>query len=268
MTHDYMLFFTNHGRIFQERVWEIPQGSRTSKGKAIVNLLTLRPDDKVTSFVNYPSQNNLPVDNTAQNKFVAMCTKKGVVKKTPFEDFANIRTNGIIAIKLDKDDELLWIKISDGKSNMIITTKHGKAIVFNESEIRPTGRASRGVRGINLEGTDFVSSADVFTQIEFKKDLFVVGERGIGKKTNLSLFRGQHRGGKGVKVASVDEKFGQIAFAQIIDEKNEMAIITSAKAQVVKIPLKSIPSRSRSAKGVILMRFSDKSDKVVSSTFV
>ncbi|OIP83568.1 hypothetical protein AUK04_03330 [Candidatus Roizmanbacteria bacterium CG2_30_33_16] len=121
---------------------------------------------------------------------------------------------------------------------------------------------------MNLESTDEVSAADIFSQAEFKKNLFVVGERGVGKKTSLSLFKGQHRGGKGVKVASMDEKIGQIAFAQIINDPKATVIITSSQGQVVKIPISSIPSRSRTAKGVILMRFSDKTDKVVSATFI
>ncbi len=267
MTHDHMLFFTNQGRIFQNRIWDIPQGSRTSKGKAIVNLLTLRPDEKVTSFLNY-SQDTKDKEPSLKNHLVMMCTKNGTVKKTLFEDFANIRSNGIVAIRLDTDDELMMVKMTDGNMNIIITTRHGKAIVFKETEIRSTGRSSMGVRGIDLDETDQVTAADVFSNNEFKKDLFVIGERGVGKKTSLSLFRGQHRGGKGVKVASVDEKMGQIAFVQITRESDETVIITSGGGQVVKIPLKSIPSRSRTAKGVILMRFSDKSDKVVGATFV
>lgn len=265
MTHDNMFFLTNQGRVFQERVWEIPQGSRTSKGKAIVNLLVLRPDEKVTSILNYSPS---PAAEKINSSFVLMCTKDGTVKKTPFSDFANIRTNGIIAIKLDAGDELLWVKMTDGLKNVILITKQGKAIVFKENEIRSTGRSSKGVRGIELEKNDAVASADVFTQQEFKKDLFVIGEHGVGKKTNLGLFKGQHRGGKGVKVASVDDKMGQIAFVKIIQSSDETVIITSAGGQIVKIPVSSIPSRSRSAKGVILMRFSDKGDKVTSATFV
>ena len=262
MAHDYVLFYTNQGRVFQTRVWEVPQGSRISKGKAMVNLLTLRPDEKVTSFITYSASTDL------EKTFVLMCTKKGTVKKTKFTDFANIRTNGIIAIKLDSGDELLWVKISHGNDYLMLISSYGKAIILNESEIRSTGRSSRGVRGMNLESTDEVSAADIFSQAEFKKNLFVVGERGVGKKTSLSLFKGQHRGGKGVKVASMDEKIGQIAFAQIINDPKATVIITSSQGQVVKIPISSIPSRSRTAKGVILMRFSDKTDKVVSATFI
>ena len=263
MAHDFVLFFTNQGRIFQNRVWDIPQGSRISKGKAIVNLLTLRPDEKVTSVLTFNSEMT-----TQESLNILMATKKGTVKKTSFRQFANIRSNGIIAMRLDKGDELLWVRLTTGKNYVILTSKNGKAILFNENEIRPTGRSSMGVRGIYMENDDLVASADVFTEKEFKKDILVIGERGIGKKTKLSFFKGQHRGGKGVKVTSVDEKFGKSAFVQIIDPDDETVIITSSNGQIVKIPISSIPSRSRTAKGVILMRFSKKEDKVVSATLI
>lgn len=273
MTHDYTLFFTNQGRMFQTRVWDIPVGSRISKGKAIVNLLALRPDETVTSVLTYGANGVATTSKQEQlaafsKKFVLMCTKQGTVKKTTFEEFENIRSNGIIAIKLEEKDELLWVKMTDGKMNVIITTKHGKAIVFKEQEVRPTGRASIGVRGIELSEGDLVASAEVFTQEEFKKNIIVIGERGVGKKTNLALFKGQHRGGKGVKIASVDEKMGEICFVQIVNPEDTTIIMTSTSGQIVKIPLASIPPRSRTAKGVILMRFSDKADKVVSATLI
>lgn len=264
MTHDCMLFFTNQGRVFQTRVWDVPVGSRISKGKAIVNLLTLRPDEIVTSILTFPQEQ---ADSKSQN-FILMSTKKGTVKKSPFSDYANIRTNGIIAIRLEPADELLWVKLTDGRKNVILTSKSGKGIVFKEKEVRPTGRASIGVKGIELAEGDQLVSADVFTDDEFKKSIFVIGEKGIGKKTRLSFFKGQHRGGKGVKVASVDQKFGRVAFVQIIDPHDETLIITSTLGQVVKITLATIPDRSRSAKGVILMRFSKSDDRVVSATFV
>ncbi len=263
MMHDYVLFFSNQGRVFQNRVWDIPQGTRTSKGKAIVNLLALRPDEIVTSTLTFG-----PDQLHEKEAFILMATKKGTVKKTPFAQFANIRTNGIISIRLDKTDELLWVKITNGKKNVILTTEHGKAIVFKEVEIRPTGRSSMGVRGILLEGDDEVASAEAFADNEFKKNVLVIGERGVGKKTKLAFFKGQHRGGKGVKIASVDQKIGKIAFVQIIQPEETTVIITSTQGQVVKIELKAIPSRSRTAKGVILMRFSKANDKVVSATLV
>ena len=265
MTHDFMLFFTNQGRVFQTRVWDVPVGSRTSKGKAIINLISLKPEEKITSILSY--------DNTvlekAEKMFIIMSTKFGTVKKSIFKDYANIRTNGIIAIRLEKNDELLWVKLTDGKKNVILVSKNGKGIVFKEKEIRPTGRASIGVKGMDIgDIANQVISADVFSDQEFKKDILVIGDRGVGKKTKLSNFKGQHRGGKGVKITSIDQKFGHIAFAQIIEAEHTTLIITSAQGQVVKIALTGIPSRSRTAKGVILMRFSDKSDRIVSATSV
>ena len=264
MTHDNILFFTNQGRVFQTRVWEVPQGSRISKGKALVNLLTLRPEENVTSILTYDQKT---LEN-AEELNVLMSTKLGTVKKTSFADFANIRSNGIIAIKLESRDSLLWVNLTDGKANVILTSKAGKAIVFRESEIRPTGRSSIGVKGMELEKDDCVTASDIFSNDEFKKNVLVLGERGVGKKTKLAFFKGQHRGGKGVKIASVDQKMGQICFVQIINPEKTMAIITSGQGQVVKIPLKSIPSRSRTAKGVILMRFSQSGDRVVSAALV
>lgn len=263
MTHDYILFYTNQGRVFQNRVWDIPAGSRTSKGKAIINLVALKPDEKITSILSYDNS----ILEKADKMFVVMSTKFGTVKKTPFKDYANIRTNGIIAIRLESKDELLWVKLTDGHENVILVSRNGKAIVFKEKEIRPTGRASIGVKGMELDEADNqVISADVFSDVEFKKDILVIGDRGVGKKTKLSNFKGQHRGGKGVKIASIDQKFGHIAFAQIVEPVDTTLIITSALGQVVKISLSSIPSRSRTAKGVILMRFSEKTDRIVSAT--
>lgn len=263
MMHDQMLFFSNQGRVFQTRVWDVPAGTRTSKGKAIVNLLTLRPDEKVTSILTFGAK-----EMEEKELYILMATKHGTVKKTAFDQFAHIRSNGIVAIKLDSSDELLWVKLTNGKKNAILTTKDGKSIVFKEGEIRPTGRASMGVRGIGLEKENEVTAADVFADSEFTKDLLVIGEKGIGKKTKLSFFKGQHRGGKGVKTASVDDKMGKIAFVEIINPDKSTVIITTDHGQVVKIELKSIPSRSRSAKGVILMRFSKANDKVAGAAVV
>jgi len=266
MTHDYMLFFSNQGRVFQTRVWDVPVGSRISKGKAIINLVALKPEEKITSILSY----NTETMEKAKNLFIFMSTKYGTVKKTCFEDYVNIRTNGIIAIRLEKDDELLWVKLTNGKKNVILASKNGKAIVFKEKEIRPTGRASIGVKGMDLDkkSDQQIIAADVFSDEEFKKNVLVLTEKGVGKKTKLSNFKGQHRGGKGVKITSVDQKIGPVAFSEIIEPEDTTLIITSALGQIVKIDLSNIPSRSRTAKGVILMRFSQKTDRIVSATSV
>ena len=264
MTHDYMLFFSNFGRVFQSRVWDIPVGSRVSKGKAIVNLLSLKEGEKITSVLVYDKT----ILEEKEKYFVLMVTKKGIVKKTPFSQYLDIRSNGIIAIKLEPLDELLWVKLTDGKKMVILVSSFGKAIIFKEEEVRITGRSSIGVKGMEIVDNDFVVSADVFSEEEFNKEILVIGEHGIGKKTSLSFFKDQHRGGKGIKIAEVDEKFGRVAFSQIIKEDDKTVIITSRQGQVVKIPLSEIPSRSRAAKGVILMRFSQKNDRVASAAFV
>ncbi len=265
MTHDYMLFFTNQGRVFKNRVWEIPQGSRTSKGKAIVNLLTLRPNENVTSVLSFNEEELLKKKETTN---ILMLTKKGLVKKTEFDKYSNIRSNGLIAITLNDDDELLTSKLTDGNMNVMLVSRAGKAILFKEKEVRETGRASRGVKGIDLGKGDSVIAADVFTNEDLKKSILVMGEMGIGKRVQMKHFKDQHRGGKGVKIAPADKKMGQIAFAQIIEPEDNTIIITSQHGQVVKTDVKSIPSYSRSAKGVILMRFSKPNDKVVSATFI
>ncbi len=266
MTHDYMLFFSNQGRVFQTRVWDVPVGSRISKGKAIINLVALKPEEKITSILSYSTETM----QNAKNLFVVMSTKYGTVKKTCFDDYVNIRTNGIIAIRLEKEDELMWVKLTDGKKNVILASKNGKAIVFKEKEIRSTGRASIGVKGMDLDAKidQQIIAADVFADEEFKKNILVLTEKGIGKKTKLSNFKGQHRGGKGVKITSVNQKIGPVAFSEIIEPEDTTLIITSALGQVVKMELDNIPLRSRTAKGVILMRFSEKSDRIVSATSI
>ncbi len=262
--HDYMLFFSNTGRVFKTRVWEIPQGSRISKGKAIVNLLNLRPNEGVASVLTY----NEEEINAMKSPNIIMMTKKGQVKKTEFNQYANIRSNGIIAITLGQDDELLKTLMTDGSMNAMMISRDGKAISFKEEEVRTTGRSAQGVRGMELRDGDMVVTSDVFTVADSNKDLLVIGEKGIGKRVNLKLFKGQHRGGKGIKIAPADVRMGKIAFVEMIEKEDTTVIITSQNGQVVKIPLDKIPKYSRAAKGVILMRFSDKTDKVVSATFI
>jgi len=197
-----------------------------------------------------------------------MMTKKGQVKKTEFNQYANIRSNGIIAITLTEGDELLKTLLTGGTMNAMMISRDGKAISFKETEVRTTGRSAQGVRGMELREGDMVVTADVFTASDLNKDLLVIGERGIGKRVNLKLFRGQHRGGKGVKIAPADTRMGKIAFVEMIEPGDSTVIITSQNGQVVKTPVDKIPKYSRAAKGVILMRFSEKNDRVVSATMI
>lgn len=265
MTHDSILFFTDRGKVYQTRVWEIPAGSRTSKGKALVNVINITPDERITSILTY---NHQQLKTNQEQLFILMCTKLGTVKKTLLSEFLSIRGNGIIAIKLETGDALLWVKITNGKKMTVLATRLGQAIVFPENNVKPTGRSSIGVKGIELDGEDSVSSMDIFNKEETDKKLLVLSQNGIGKKTSVKLFRQQKRGGKGVRIATVDEKTGPIIFSRPIEEEDDTIIITSRKGQVVKTPLKTIPTLSRSAKGVILMRFSNKTDKVASATLI
>jgi len=206
--------------------------------------------------------------NGAKHMNILMMTKRGLVKKTSFDKYSNIRSNGLVAIKLMQNDQLHTATITDGKKNTMIISKGGKAILFKESEVRETGRSSQGVKAISLGASDEVVAADVFGDEELKKTIVVIGSKGIGKQVKLSNFNGQHRGGKGVKIAPNGDKMGIIAFAQITDPDAQTVIITSKHGQVVKTPINKIPKYSRTAKGVILMRFSKKEDCVVTATFI
>ncbi len=258
-THDNLLFFTNKGKVYQLRAYEINESARTSKGAAIVNLLNIEAGEKVESFINYRKDE--------KNVFIFLTTRKGTVKKSKLSEFDNIRRNGIVAIKLDKGDELAWSELSDGENDIILATKNGKAIRFSEKSVRPTGRATRGVRGIRLDAEDIVIGMDVISK-EGNDDLLTIMENGLGKKTACKLFRGQSRGGKGVKVAKVTSKTGKIGFAQVIPTNCEEIIITSKKGQIVKLEISSIPKLARDTQGVILMRYSNPNDHVASATFI
>jgi DNA gyrase subunit A len=256
-THDNILFFTNKGKAYALRAYEIAESSRTSKGSAIVNLLNIEAGEKVESFVVY--------GKTVKVGNVFLTTRNGTVKKTRLTEFDNIRRNGMIAIKLDPGDELAWSNLTDGKSNVLIITKGGKAIKFNEDAVRPLGRATMGVRGIKIDSKDQVIGMDVIAKGD-NPELFVVMENGLGKKTPIDQFPLQNRGGQGVKVAKVTDRTGQVVTAQIIPPDSEELIITSKKGQIVKLAISSIPKLSRDTQGVILMRFSHASDGIASAT--
>lgn len=260
-THDYLLFFTNLGKVYQTRVFEINESSRIAKGQAIVNVLDIEQSESISSVISYN-----PKEKDGK-KYVLMVTKKGTVKKTPLEGFANLKRRGIVAIKLDPGDALSWVEFTSGNDDVLLVTKNGKIISFNEGQIRPTGRSSMGVRGISLVGSDEVVSLDVIKE-PTKKKLLVLTEKGLGKKTLVSSFRNQNRGGQGIRVANISDKTGSIVFSRVIPHESEELIITSQKGQVVKINIESIPLLSRNAQGVILMRFSKAGDKVASATCI
>lgn len=262
-THDNLLFFTNKGKVYQLRAFEIGESQRTSKGTAVVNLINVEAGEKVESFINYAGGK----DAKTTKKFIFLTTKNGTVKKTKLSEFENIRRSGIAAIKLDKSDELVASRLTDGDGDVILTTREGKAIRFAESEVRPIGRSAQGVRGIKIASTDTVIGMDIIGKNE-KLDLLTIMENGLGKKTSVDLFRGQSRGGQGVKVAKVTDKTGKVAFSQVIPPTEKEVIITSKRGQIVKLAIASIPRLSRDTQGVILMRFSNASDKVASATTI
>ncbi|HRN96270.1 MAG TPA: DNA gyrase subunit A [Candidatus Levybacteria bacterium] len=261
-THDYILFFTDKGKVYQTRVFEIPESSRIAKGQAIANLLNTESGETISSILTYNPQQK-------ENKeFVMLATRKGEVKKTNLKEFANIRKNGIIAIKIASDDSLTWARFTSGSDEVLLVTANGKIICFNESQIRATGRSSMGVRGIKLIGNDRVVGVDVISESEKSANLLVIAENGLGKKTRVDAFKNQNRGGQGVRVANINEKTGQIVYSAVLPQDGKEIIMTSEKGQVVKIDIQSIPLLSRNAQGVILMRFSKSNDKVAAATCV
>lgn len=268
-THDNILFFTNKGRVFQLRVWDLPEGSRQAKGQAIINLINIEQGEQIQSVLT------LAKKAYTGEEFLLLVTKKGTVKKTKIADYENIRSSGLIAIKLTTGDSLCWAHVTNGEDLILLASHEGKSIKFSEKDIRPTARDTMGVRGILLRKEDYVVGMEVFPskfekpvdgRRKFFKEILVIMEKGIGKRTNLSEFPLQKRGGLGVKVAEVTPKTGKISCARMVDENIEQVIMTSRLAQVIKLPLRNIPTLGRATQGVILMRFSDTSDSVVSVT--
>lgn len=263
-THDNMLFFTDRGRVYQVRVWDIPEASRQSKGQAVVNLINIEQGERVTSVLAYSLKRQEQKEQGVE--YILMATKHGTVKKSKLSAYENIRRSGLVAIKLDKGDELIWAKLTSSKDDTLLVSHEGKSIRFSESEVRPTGRDTMGVRGILLKGEDFVISMDIINDETKKADFLAVMEKGLGKKTAIKDFPKQKRGGQGVKVAEVKEKTGKIAVSQIVPADCESLILTSTKGQVVKLPIASVPRLGRATSGVILMRFTDKKDSIAAAT--
>jgi DNA gyrase subunit A len=250
-THDNILFFTDKGRVFQTKVYDIPAASRTSKGRAIHNFLELPGDEKVSAIVAYRE------GAKESSKFLIMITKEGVVKKTALKDFSNIRKTGIIAITLKKGDSLMGVKLSQGDDDVIITTAQGQSIRFKESQARPMGRSASGIKAITLKKShDAVAGFGIIPHDkagEKKLRLFVIMANGFGKQTPVSEYKTQNRGGSGIRTANVTPKTGPLIAAQVIGEELEV-IALSAKGQVIRTELASVRETGRATQGVRIMQ--------------
>jgi len=266
MTHSDLSFFTTKGRVFQLKAYDIPIGTRTSRGQAIVNFLQLAPQEKVSAV--------LPLEILDKNcKYFVMVTKRGIIKKVSISEFKNVRRSGLIAIRLRKDDTLDWVKLSSGNDEIILVSALGQAIRFKEKGIRSMGRSAGGVRGIRLKKSDEVVGMDVV-----EKDmpiaamqLLVIMEKGFGKRTNLKYYKVQNRGGSGIKTAKITVKTGKVISAMVVNSKvveESDLIAISSKGQVIRLPFKSISVLSRATQGVRVMRFKEESDKVASVAIV
>ena len=262
-THDMILFFTDKGRVFGTKAWEIPETSRQAKGQALVNLLNLEQGEEIRSI--------LPLEKNGSGKNLILATLSGLVKKTPISQYENLRVSGLIAIRLRGSDKLVSAHLTSGNDHILILSKKGKAIRFPEVNARPMGRATSGVTGMKLEPGDEVISMEVFAgkppkkkdkRIKLFRDILTISQKGIGKRTGVHLFPIQRRSGKGVKAAVVNDRTGNLAAAIMLTQKIEQVVITSRGGQVIKLPVKNIPQLGRATQGVILMRFASKTDSV------
>jgi len=268
---DRIIFFTNKGKAFAARVWEIPEGSRQSKGKAIINLINIDTDEKIRAILVFKKTTE------KEKRYLLLATENGRVKKTPLKEYKKIRLNGLIAIDLKENDELLKAKIVNSGDHILLATAQGQSIHFPESEIRATARDTMGVSGIKLGKDDHVIALITHAgqtpkpkdkRRKFYRRLLIVGQNGLGKQTDLKLFSVQHRNGRGLKIARINTKTGPLVSVQLVNHNNKMAIITSKKAKVIKLPLRNIPTLGRNTQGVILMRFKKKDDQIASVTIL
>lgn len=248
-THHYMNFFTNMGRVYRLKAYEIPEAGRTSRGTAVINLLQLQPGEKITAMI--------PIKEYDENQYLFMATKKGIVKKTPLADFAHVRKNGLTAINLRDDDELIEVKTTDADSEIFLVTRQGMCIRFKETDVRPTGRTSMGVIGMNLSPGDEI----IGMQLQVQGDsLLIVSENGLGKRTYLDEFTVQKRGGKGVKCYKITEKTGDVVGAKAVTDENELMMITT-EGVIIQLRMQDITTLGRITSGVKMMNL-DKGVKV------
>ena len=246
-SHDFLLFFTNQGRLFRMKAYEVPQASLAAKGTAAVNMLNMHPEEKITAIIKQ--------GETDGNGFLFMATKKGTIKKSAIKDFFNIRSNGLIAIKLDSGDELRWVKETTGENDIVISTSAGQATRFNEKEVRAMGRSAMGVRGMRLRPRDEIVGMDVVT--DPKQKLIAVSANGYGKATLVSNFPPHKRGGVGIKVAAVTAKTGPIVAVHTLDPEAKEVIMMSTKGQAIRVAMKEIPTLGRATQGVRIMKMSE-----------
>lgn len=252
-THHYIMFFTNKGRVYRIKAYEIPESGRTARGTAIVNLIQLLPQEKITAII--------PLKEYKENRYLFMATKKGIVKKTPIKDYENIRKSGLLAINLREDDDLIEVKSTNSKKDIILVTKNGQCIRFNENDVRPTGRTSMGVIGMNLPLDDEIVGMQLNTQGE---DLLIVSEFGMGKRTEIDEFTVQRRGGKGVKCYKVTEKTGNVIGVKAVNEDNEIMIITT-EGIIIRLMVNGISKLGRITSGVKLIDMGTENDITVAS---
>ncbi len=259
-THDNLLFFTNLGKVYQIKAYEIPESARTAKGNAVVNFLQLAQNESVTEVVPFNKEDDV--------KFLLMTTEQGVVKKTKIEDFENVRRSGLIAINLHKDDKLKWVKPTTSTDEVVLVTLNGQAIHFKEVNVRAMGRSAAGVRAIKLKNNDKVVGMDVVFKNQKGAQLLIITENGLGKRTDLKYYKIQNRGGSGIKTANITDKTGKIVSGYIVNEadKESDIIITSVKGQIIRISLGDISVLSRATQGVRVMR--PKSGDFISATTI
>jgi DNA gyrase subunit A len=250
-THQHVLFFTNKGRAFRLRAYEIPDSTRQARGTALVNLLTLPPGETVSA--------NFPVRNFETDEYLVMVTRKGVIKKTKLDEFANVRRNGLIAINLDDDDELLGVALSTGDRDILLATHDGMAVHFNEKDVRPMGRPARGVRAMSLASGDSVVAMDIVD--DDRREVLIVTSQAYGKRTAIDEYRHTARGGKGVKAFAKERQIGHVVDQILVNPEDELLMITSGN-QVIRIPVGQIRRAGRSTKGVMLQRLAE-GDEVI-----
>ena len=256
-SHDFLYIFTSQGRMFKMKAYEVPQASLTAKGTAAVNLLNMHPDEKITEIIKYNEDNQQSDDKSDDeaDEYLFMATKNGTIKKTAMKNYANVRSNGLITIKLDPGDELKWVKPTTGKNDIIISTSAGQAIRFNEADVRAMGRSAMGVRGMRLRPKDEVVGMDIVT--DPKQKLIAVSANGYGKSTLVANFPTHKRGGVGIKVAAVTAKTGPIVAVHTLDPEASEVIMMSSNGQAIRVAVKDIPTLGRATQGVRIMRMTD-----------